>query len=113
MNANDGIRAQRTTPNRRNTRQLNLYVTPEMYDALKTWAAREDRSMSQQVRVVLRNALAFEEAWTQKHQVADDAGEGPELDPGPPCCLCKEPIEAGYVVVDDDGNRYCEGCWQP
>ncbi len=29
------------------------------------------------------------------------------------CCLCHELIEAGYDVTDDDGNLYCEDCWQP
>jgi hypothetical protein len=36
-----------------------------------------------------------------------------EFEPGAPCCLCKEPIELGYMVIDDDGYRYCEECWQP
>src|SRR5258708_5891353 len=36
-----------------------------------------------------------------------------EIEPGGPCCSCKEPIELGYMVVDEDGYRYCEGCWQP
>ncbi len=42
------------------TPQLIVRLEPDLHDALKRWAASEDRSLAAQVRMVLRGAVPGE-----------------------------------------------------